>query len=148
MKTFTRFKSWGFFNNQCRRQRRRSHTRPVEPWLRETERQASETERPGCVYSWADMLTRQPDEYVIVLPNLARDADAPLCRQRGRNSWGSIGSAHRDMVLDLRCGFCFPVMKLLSVNSCSLLTASREKEKPPSWKRSKCLEWDYTDGTD
>lgn len=70
----------------------------------------------------------------MVLPSLARDADAPLSLQRGRNSCGSMGSAQEDTVLALRRGFCCPVARWLSVSSWSLLTASSEKVNPFSWK--------------
>lgn len=70
-------------------------------------------------------------QYIMVVSlSLARDADAPLCLQRGRNSCGSMGSAQRDTGLALRRGLCRPVAPLLSVSSWSLLTASREKVNP------------------
>ena len=70
----------------------------------------------------------------MVSPSLARDAEAPCCLQRGRNSCGSMGSAQRDMLLALSRGLCCPAAPLLSVNSWSLLMASREKDSPFSWK--------------
>lgn len=65
-------------------------------------------------------------------PSRAREADAALCLQSGRNSCGSRGSAQRDPALALTRGLCCPVL-LPSASSWSLLTASREKDKPFSW---------------
>lgn len=70
-----------------------------------------------------------------VSPSLARDADAPLCLQMGRNSCGNRGSAQGDPALALSRGLVCPIGALLCASSWSLLTASKEKVSPFSWKK-------------
>lgn len=74
-------------------------------------------------------------EIIITSPSLSREAEPPLCLQRGSSSCGSMGSAQKDMVLALSRGLCCPAIALLSASSCSLLTASREKDNPFSWNK-------------
>lgn len=65
------------------------------------------------------------------------DADAPLCLQRGRNSCGSRGFPQRDTVLALSRGLAGPTRTLLCASSWSLMTASKEKVSPFSWRKKK-----------
>lgn len=67
-------------------------------------------------------------------PSLANDAEALLCLQRGTNSCGSMGSLHWDKEVARRRGLCGPTAPALADSSWSLLTASREKVRPFSWR--------------
>lgn len=82
--------------------------------------------------------SRQPHLLIkTVSPSLATDADAPLCLHRGRNSCGSRGSPQRVVGLALSRGLTSSDRTLLCTSSWSLLTASKEKVSPFSWREEK-----------
>lgn len=120
----------GVFSSRRRRQRRRSHTGPKE-WRLEREN------RRYCRSAnlhFHDIITGAL-RWRRHSPSLANDAEALLCLQRDTNSCGSMGSLHWETGLARSRGLCWPTAPELADNSWSLLTASREKVRPFSWKK-------------